>query len=297
VDPKTANVLYHDAAARTYDAKWAISFDERCISYVRDRAERMLPAARYTRVLELGCGTGFFLLNLWQAGFAQEVHACDISPGMVAAFLETARTIGCDARARVADAEALPYPDESFDLVVGHAFLHHLPDPRQALREARRVLRPGGAVFVAGEPTFLGDRMARAVGLFTSRSWRRAAAVWPRLRTPPVGEPLSEEERVMRDLEWRVDLHAFDPTGLADTARAAGFSRVRVETEELLSSLVGWAVRTVEAEAPPVLLGVRWADFAYRTYRRLYALDREILYRFVPRRLFYNALLYGERRD
>ena len=43
LDPKTANILYHDAAARSYDEKWSISFDERCVSYVRDRAERMLP--------------------------------------------------------------------------------------------------------------------------------------------------------------------------------------------------------------------------------------------------------------
>ena len=48
-----------------------------------------------------------------------------------------------------------------------------------------------------------------------------------------------------------------------------------------------------------VLLAVAvlgFGAFAYRTYRRLYALDRDLLYRFVPKRLFYNALLYGERR-
>ena len=64
LDLVTANVLYHDAAARSYDAKWAISFDDRCVDYVRRRAERMLPRRRYDRVLEIGSGTGFFLLNL-----------------------------------------------------------------------------------------------------------------------------------------------------------------------------------------------------------------------------------------
>src|SRR5439155_10987222 len=85
LDPKTANILYHDVAARCYDAKWAISFDERCIRYVRARAERMLPASRYGRVLDVGCGTGFFIINLWLAGLVGEAHACDISPGMLAA--------------------------------------------------------------------------------------------------------------------------------------------------------------------------------------------------------------------
>src|SRR6266542_4180587 len=49
MDAKTANLRYHDAAAAEYDAKWSISFDERCIDYVRERAERMLPGRRYGR--------------------------------------------------------------------------------------------------------------------------------------------------------------------------------------------------------------------------------------------------------
>ncbi|MCA1727775.1 MAG: class I SAM-dependent methyltransferase, partial [Actinobacteria bacterium] len=148
LDPKTANVLYHDAAARSYDEKWGISFDERCIGYVRDRAARMLPLPSYGRVLEAGAGTGFFILNLWQAGIVREPHATDISPGMVAACMENGRRLGCDVRGQTADAENLPYPDGSFDLVVGHAFLHHLPDPQGFIQEAFRVLRPGGALFI-----------------------------------------------------------------------------------------------------------------------------------------------------
>jgi hypothetical protein len=99
----------------------------------------------------------------------------------------------------------------------------------------------------------------------------------------------------MRDLEWHVDLHTFEPADAARMARAAGFATVRVETEELVSGLFGWAVRTVEAEARPGLLGERWAWFAYRGWQRLYRLDQGLLYRVVPRRAFYNLLLYAER--
>jgi SAM-dependent methyltransferase len=252
---------------------------------------------RYGRVLDVGCGTGFFLLNLWQAGFVGEAHACDISPGMVAVCLESARTIGCDVRAKVADAECLPYEDRTFDLVTAHAVLHHLPEPVTALREMFRVLRPGGALLVAGEPTTLGDRMAKATGRWTAVAMRRAARVAPRLRRdPPTEDGLDEDQRILRDLEWSVDLHTFPPEDLATLARRAGLVSVRVETEELVSSIVGWAVRTVEAEAPPGLLGPRWGAFAYRTYRRLYELDVRLA-RFVPPRLFYNALLYAERPD
>jgi ubiquinone/menaquinone biosynthesis C-methylase UbiE len=297
LDPKRANALYHDAAARTYDAKWAISFDERCIRYVRARAERMLPKRHYGRVLEIGTGTGFFILNMWLAGLVGEPHACDISSGMLEVCAESARRIGCDLGLRLADAESLPYEDGTFDLVLAHAVLHHLPRPENALQELHRVVKPGGALFVAGEPTRLGDRLARASGRLTGRAYRAAARVASPLRKPDRPEAASEDERILRELEWDVDLHTFRPAELAQMARRSGFGGVHVETEELVSSLVGWAVRTIESEAPDGLLGARWGAFAYRTYLGLYALDAHVLARLLPRDLFYNALLYGEKAD
>ena len=297
LDPKAANVLYHDAAARGYDAKWSISFDQRCISYVRERAERMLPRPRYGRVLEVGCGTGFFLLNLWQAGFVEQAYACDISPGMLEACGRSASELGCPIDLRTGDAEALPYPSGGFDLVVGHAFLHHLPDPPAALAEFHRVLAPGGAMFLAGEPTRVGDRLAGHVKRLTGRAFRVASRLRPDIRKPAAPEASSDEDRILRELEFAVDLHTFEPDQLAAWADQAGFRRVRVETEELTASLVGWAVRTVEAGVRPGLLGERWANFAYGAWRRLYRLDQAVLYRVLPHWLFYNALVYGERPD
>lgn len=293
MNPKTANVLYHDAAAATYDGKWSISFDERCVRYVRERAEKMLPRRRYPRVLEVGAGTGFFLLNLWQDGWVGEAHATDISLGMLEVCAEHARRLGCDLHTRPADAERLPYEDASFDLLVGHAFLHHLPEPRAALREMRRVLRPGGFVLIAGEPTVLGDRLAGWSRAAARAGMRVADRLRPGLRRAPPPPPATDEERLLRDLEFEVDLHTFDPPEVTRWAREAGFVRARVETEELISSLVGWAVRTIEAEAALGLLGERWALWAYRTYLRLSRLD-ERLYPFLPKPLFYNLLLAAQ---
>lgn len=72
-DSKLAQVLYHDWEAENYDEKWSISYDQRCVEYARGRFDAIVPAQvhadlPYERALELGCGTGFFLLNLIQAG-------------------------------------------------------------------------------------------------------------------------------------------------------------------------------------------------------------------------------------
>ena len=73
-DSKLAQVLYHDWEAQTYDDKWSISFDERCIDYARERFAAVAGTRGwpYQTSLEIGCGTGFFTLNLKLAGVIGE---------------------------------------------------------------------------------------------------------------------------------------------------------------------------------------------------------------------------------
>ena len=94
-----------------------------------------------SRVLEVGCGWGELAEWLAQETGA-EVVAVDLSPRMV----ELARERGVDAS--VADVQALPFPDASFDVVVAAWMLYHVPELDRALAEIARVLRPGGT-FVA----------------------------------------------------------------------------------------------------------------------------------------------------
>jgi ubiquinone/menaquinone biosynthesis C-methylase UbiE len=294
-DPKRANVLYHDWEAASYDEKWSISYDERCISYARDRFDLIAgPVHRpYGHALEIGSGTGFFLLNLMQSGVAERGSVTDISPGMVEVALRNARGLGLDVDGRVADAETIPYGDATFDLVVGHAVLHHIPDVERALRETLRVLKPGGRFVFAGEPTRYGDVVARRLSQLTWWATTRATRL-PALSAWRRPQHELDESSRAAELEWVVDLHTFPPAELRRMAIAAGAVDVEVRTEELTAAWFGWPVRTFECAVPPGKLGWDWAMFAYRTWQRLSAVDRRLA-RVVPAGLFYNALVTGTR--
>lgn len=300
LDVKGKQEAYHDWEARTYEDKFNISYDDRCIDYARDRFRRVVDEGeRFTRVLELGAGTGFLSINLALAGCLDgaELTVTDISTGMLDVCVENGRRHGVTLHPQPGDAEALPFPDGSFDLVLGHAFLHHLPDPAAALAEAHRVLVPGGTLVIAGEPTRLGDRIA---GVFKRAAWGgfRAVTAVPslrHLRRPGIVEAGGDaRDAALAGLEHEVDLHTFDPADVEAMARVAGFAPVRVVTEELLANWVGWAVRTVEAAVRPGVLGERWAFGAFNTWRRLSRVDRA-LEGIVPAPLFYNLILHARR--
>lgn len=294
-DQRLANVLYHDWEAAGYDAKWSISYDERCIKYARDRFAHVAGESGwpYRRALEIGCGTGFFLLNLRQAGVIEEGAVTDISPGMVEVAQRNARGLGFEISGKVADAERLPYDDAQFDLVIGHAVLHHIPDVELAIREALRVLKPGGRLVFCGEPTTKGDYVARRLSWAT---WWAAS----RLTNLPLvrrryGRPkidLTESSR-MAALEAVVDIHTFEPAQLRKLAVRCGAVDVETVTEELTASWFGWPVRTFESAVRPGSLGWNWAVFAYNGWRGLSAVDERVLARVVPDGLFYNVCLTG----
>lgn len=296
-DPKLAQVLYHDHEAAGYDEKWSISFDQRCIDYAKDRFLAALGGTDdapwpYPRALEVGAGTAFFSLNLAQAGVIDAVTVSDVSSGMVAAALRNAGELGLTVTGDVADVEHLPYPDNHFDLVVGHAVLHHVPDVEQALREVVRVLRPGGRFVIAGEPTTVGDWYARRLGRLTWAVTKQAT------RLPKLRERYGRDPQELIDssqahaLESIVDLHTFDPAELARIALRAGAIDVRARTEELTAAWLGWPVRTIEAAVRPGSLGYQWAMFAYTGWQRLSAVDRRLA-TVVPKRYFYNLSVTG----
>jgi ubiquinone/menaquinone biosynthesis C-methylase UbiE len=295
-DPKLANVLYHDWEADTYDEKWSISYDERCIDYATGRFRAVAGDEDwpYEHAMELGSGTGFFLLNLMSGGVIKKGSVTDLSPGMVKVALRNAEHLGLDVAGRVADAERIPYDDNSFDLVVGHAVLHHIPDVQAAFREVLRVLKPGGRFVFAGEPTKIGDTYARKLGRLTWWLTTNVTKLSPLSGWRRPQSELDESSRAAA-LEAVVDIHTFDPTELERMAGEAGADNVHAHTEELAAALFGWPVRTFEAAVPQEKLTLGWRLFAYKAWLRLSWLDENVLRRIAPRDIFYNVLITGTK--
>ena len=121
-------------------------------SYTRRTAETcaafLLPRLRPDSVvLDVGCGPGTITAGL--ARRASRVVGLDMSADMVAEARRHAADCGLDKTSfEVGSVYELPWDDGSFDVVYAHQVLQHLSDPVRALREARRVLRPGGLVAV-----------------------------------------------------------------------------------------------------------------------------------------------------
>ena len=271
-------MLYHDWEAETYDEKWSISFDERCIDYARDR----FAAVAGTRRLALRRRRSRSAAAPASSCSTSSRRACSTrrtSPtsrrAWCAAAIRNGAALGFDVDGRVADAESIPYDDATFDLVVGHAVLHHIPDVELALREVLRVLKPGGRFVVRGRADD-GRRLVRPPARSRSPGWRRPGS--PTCRRCATGghgrRRSSTQSSRAAALESVVDLHTFDPRELAATALRAGAVDVRTTTEELTAALFGWPVRTFEAAVNPDRLGWGWAMFAYRSWQRLSAVDR-----------------------
>lgn len=115
----------------------------------------LLPYLRQgMRLLDCGCGVGSITLDLAEAVAPGEVVGVDLDAGQLAEARAGSEARGLtNVRFEVADAYALPFPGESFDAAVAHTLLIHLRDPLRAVRELRRVLRPGGIVAIADGDT------------------------------------------------------------------------------------------------------------------------------------------------
>lgn len=144
-------VQYRDSTRLAARARLHVKYSTAPIAWYRWVATQIGWPVR-ARVLDVGCGAGW----LWAEASAHlpgalELTLTDLSRGMVVEAVERVRGLGRHRRVdgRVADAQALPFAPDCFDVVVATHMLYHVPDPRLAVAELARVVRPGGAVLAA----------------------------------------------------------------------------------------------------------------------------------------------------
>lgn len=127
-------------AAKDYDKKWSFYIE----ATTRETIAR-ISVQPTDRVLDIGCGTGELLSRL--AARYPKARLSGLDP--VAEMLAVARgKLSDDVDLRVGWANELPWPDNSFDLVVSCNMFHYITHPVSAVREMERVLRPGGRIVI-----------------------------------------------------------------------------------------------------------------------------------------------------
>lgn len=258
-----ANIAYHEAEAELYDASHPeILWCER--RHWETFARQYLSAARPSvSILDIGAGTGFIGTVLTPHLLPGDRYvAADISQEMLEKLRESLATAPFQTETIVAASDRLPLADASVDVVVINSALHHFPDVSGALREADRVLRPGGMLAIMHEPNIHFARsaffrqVARAASVLASRIDPRGsgpatpdyAPVFERVnrRLSELGlvnEPLSS-----RDIQALVDVHSptargryeevgFDPEPWLRGGVFSGWMVERFETYNFLGKL------------------------------------------------------------
>lgn len=136
-EPGTAAFFAAFDALREADDCEPYDFSNRIHGYERSSGKR---------VLDIGCGNGYVLWHYARHGAA--VHGIDLTETALALARRRFELAGLAGDFRRTDGDAIPYPDGFFDVVCSMGVLHHIADPRPMLREAARVLRPGGELIL-----------------------------------------------------------------------------------------------------------------------------------------------------
>ena len=128
--------------------------------------------ARGLRVLEIGVGTGADYLEWLKVG--ARATGVDLSAASIEKARRRCALAGYSPDLQVADAERLQFPDESFDIVYSYGVMHHSPDTSKCVREAWRILKPGGEarIMIYHHPSLTGAMLWLRYGLWRGKTLR-----------------------------------------------------------------------------------------------------------------------------
>lgn len=178
-------------------------------------------SSRGLKVLEIGVGMGADYLEWLKAG--ANATGVDLSAISMERARRRCELAGHQADLRVADAEHLPFADNTFDIVYSYGVMHHSPDTAQCLREARRVLKPGGEarIMVYHHPSITGLMLWLRYGVFR-KSLRNT--VYQHLESPGTKTYTHADLRsLMSDFEGLTLRQVFSPGDLLLNQPSARF--------------------------------------------------------------------------
>jgi ubiquinone/menaquinone biosynthesis C-methylase UbiE len=208
------------------------------------------------RVLEIGVGMGADYLEWLKAG--AQATGVDLSSESLEWAKRRSGLAGYTTDLRVSDAEHLPFPDNTFDIVYSYGVMHHSPDTPQCIGEARRVLKPGGAlrIMVYHHPSLTGLMLWLRYGWLRGKSLRET--VRDRLESPGTKSYTQDEARAMLQGFEQIEMRqVFSPGDLLLNAPSTRFQ--------------GWAYRIVWRLYPRFLvrrLGKKWGLFLLISARK-----------------------------
>jgi SAM-dependent methyltransferase len=203
-----------------------------------------LPGLRGSEtVADVGCGNGAYLAELASRGHTGRVLGVDLSDGMLRAARRRVPRAGLVA----GDAAALPARDGACDLALAPHMLYHVPDPRAAVRELRRITRAGGHVLIVlnGEDHLRELRHAMAAVL-TGTGAGAQAARGERLRLDEGADLLATEFRSVTRHDFPSELLVPGPGPVEDYVRSM-ISIQDLPDLDGFAAAVAWHIRRTDA--------------------------------------------------
>lgn len=138
---REANISYFNRWSRFYNkdpiSLWLLWTQRKVLGHI--------PIENINSLLDVGCGTGSGLQFLSQKGI-KKLAGIDLSPEMIR---RARQKLPKSITLKVASVDRLPFPDNSFDMVINTEAFHHFPEPKTAIKEMARVLKKGGLLCIS----------------------------------------------------------------------------------------------------------------------------------------------------